>query len=162
MGTLATIYTLATLAMFLVCALARYATEDADRIARAAAWVALLTGMSRIIGVFLDPPNSLIHYPAQDVFMMGLCLAWWQVRGERWAMLLAGCFFAQLFLHAAFWWGGDVSLLRGYIIANNAVFIAELSILTIAGGSHVVRWVGSRLPVFRGRDGRYLALEEAS
>ena len=149
MGPLATFYTFATLGMFLVCALARNLTEDADRIARAAAWVALLTGMSRIIGVFLDPPDSMIHYPAQDLFMMGLCFAWWQVRSERWALMLAGCFFAQLFLHAAFWWGGDVTLLRGYIIANNAVFIAELSILTIAGGSHVVRWVGSRLPVFR-------------
>lgn len=158
MGLLSTLYTLATLGMFLVCALARYVQDDADRIARAAAWLAFGVGVSRIVSAMVDPPWSMIHYPAQDLFMLAMCISWWQVRAEKWALLLGLCFFAQLGFHAAFWWGHEVTLLRRYIIFNNAAFIAELSILTIAGGRHVVAWIGARLPVLRRRVGSHLAL----
>lgn len=149
MGPLATAYALATLVMFLVCALARNETDDADRIARAASWLAFGVGVSRIVAELVDAPWSMAHYPAQDLMMLAMCLGWFQVRREPWALLLASCFAGQLFLHAAFWWVGDPSLLRPYIILNNALFIAELFILTVAGGRYVVSGVLSRLRVSR-------------
>ncbi|MFZ2252632.1 MAG: hypothetical protein WAW13_00490 [Minisyncoccia bacterium] len=147
---MATLYTLATIAMFGICALARVATPDAERIARAAAWVALFTGMSRVIGYFTDAPWSLVHYPAQDLLMLTLAFGWWQVRREWWALSLALLFLAQLFLHALFWFDAASSL-RGYIVANNAFFILQLLTLTIAGGSHALGWVRDRVRLFRGR-----------
>jgi hypothetical protein len=150
MGPLATAYTLATLAMFLVCAIARNCTDDADRVARAAAWLAFGVGMSRIVSALVPAPWSMAHYPAQDLFMLALCLGWFQVRREWWAVLLATCFAVQLYMHAAFWWAHDASALRSYIIQNNAVFIAELLILTVAGGRYVVAGIGARLRMLGG------------
>jgi len=162
MGPLATIYTLATLAMFLVCAIARNATDDADRVARAAAWLALGVGLSRIASSLVSAPWSMAHYPAQDLFMLAMCLGWFQVRREWWAALLATCFAVQLYMHAAFWWAADPTELRSYIIQNNAVFIAELLILTMAGGRYVVAGVVSRLRLSRRGSGPRLAYVEAS
>jgi len=169
MGPLAIAYTFATLGMFLVCAAARYMTGDADRLARAASWIAFGVGASRIVAALVDAPWSMAHYPAQDLFMLALCLAWFQVRREWWAALLAACFGAQLGMHAAFWWAallaacfgaqlgmhaafwwaGDPTLLRSYIVQNNAVFIIELLILTMAGGRYVVAGIGARLRLSR-------------
>lgn len=162
MGPLAIAYTLATLAMFLICALARYMTGDADRIARAASWLAFGVGVSRILSALVDAPWSMAHYPAQDLFMLAMCLAWFQVRREVWAACLATCFAVQLYMHAAFWWAADPGLLRSYIIQNNAVFIAELLILTVAGGRHVVAGVGARLRMSRRWSGARLAYVGAS
>lgn len=149
MGPLAAAYSIATLAMFVVCACARMATQDADRIARAAAWVVFFTGLSRLVGYYTDPPLSMLHYPLIDYFMMMLSFGWWQVRGEWWARVLGAVFLAQCFWHAFFWWpGSDVSLYR-YIYANNGFFIAELTILTLAGGGHVAVWVRDRLRLLR-------------
>jgi hypothetical protein len=161
MGLVSTLYTIATIAMFAVCALARMATPDAERVARAAAWVALFTGGSRLIGLYVEAPWSLVHYPAQDLFMMAIALGWWQVRREMWALVLAGLFFAQLFLHALFWFDGNSSL-RGYIIANNAFFILQLLTLTIAGGGHALGWVRGRLRLLRRWDRRGVWVLEAA
>jgi hypothetical protein len=162
MGPLATAYTLATLVMFAVCALARYLEDDADRVARAAAWLAFGVGVSRIISSVIDPPWSMIHYPAQDLFMLAMCMSWWQVRGEKWAVMLGLLFFVQLGLHAAFWWGHEPTLLRRYIELNNAAFIGQLLVLTAAGGRHVVLGVRRRLPVLRRWTGAHLAMARAS
>lgn len=161
MGQVATLYTLATIAMFGVCALARVATPDAERVARAAAWVAMLTGMSRVVGYFTDAPWSLVHCPAQDLLMMTLALGWWQVRREWWALALGLLFFAQLFLHALFWFDVDSSL-RGYIIANNAFFILQLLTLTVAGGGHALGWVYNRVRLLRHRHPRRAWVLEAA
>lgn len=152
MGFWATLYTLATIGMFVVCALARVLTPDAERVARAAAWVALFTGLSRVVSYFTDAPWSMVHYPAEDLLLMTMALGWWQVRREAWALILAGLFLSQLFLHALFWFD-EMSSLRGYIIANNAVFILELLTLTIAGGGHALGWVRDRLRLSRSRPG---------
>ena len=161
MGPLALTYTLATMATFGVCAFARSVAPDAERVARAAAWVALLTGVSRVISYFADPPWSMVHYPAEDLLMMTLAFGWWQVRGERWVMILALLFLSQLFLHALYWFDGT-SNLRGYIVANNAVFIAELTTLTIAGKGHALGWVRDRFRMLRGRSGGGLWVHEAA
>lgn len=162
MGPLALTYTIATLVMFGLCALAGQVSADASRIARAAAWMAFGVGVSRIVSALVDPPWSMAHYPAQDLFMMAMCLGWYQVRREIWASLLASCFMVQLFLHAAFWWGADPHQLRIYITLNNAAFVGEILILCIAGGRHVAAWVGRRLPVLRRRTGARLAFMEAA
>ena len=161
MGPLALTYTLATMATFGVCAFARSVAPDAERVARAAAWVALLTGVSRVISYFADLPWSMVHYPAEDLLMMTLAFGWWQVRGERWAMILALLFLSQLFLHALYWFDGASSL-RGYITANNACFAAQLLTLTIAGGGHALGWVRDRLRLLRGRFGGGFWVHEAA
>jgi len=161
MGGVATAYTLATIAMFGVCALARAATPDAERVARAAAWVALFTGASRVIGYFTDAPWSLVHYPAQDLVMLTLAFSWWQVRREWWALSLGLLFLAQLFLHALFWFDMESSL-RGYIIANNGFFILQLLTLTIAGGGYALGWLRDRVRLLRGRAGRGVWVLEAA
>ena len=161
MGPLALTYTLATMAMFGVCAFARSVTPDAERVARAAAWLALLTGLSRIVAYFADLPWSMVHYPAEDLLMMTLAFGWWQVRGERWAMVLALLFLSQLFLHALYWFDATSSL-RGYVIANNAVFAAELTTLAVAGGGHALGWVRDRLRLLRSRFGGGLWVHEAT
>jgi len=148
MGLLSTIYTLATIGMFGVCAFARVVTPNAERIARAAAWIALFTGVSRIIAYFADPPWSMVHYPAEDLLLMTMAFSWWQVRRERWALILAFLFLSQLFLHALYWFDIESSL-RGYIIANNAIFCGQLLTLTLAGGGHALGWVRDRLRQFR-------------
>jgi hypothetical protein len=158
MGPLALAYTTATAVMFGVCVLARHLTPDAERVARAAAWVALFTGLSRVVHFFVPPPWSMVHYPAEDLAMLTLAFSCWHVRHERWALLLAGLFLSQLFLHALYWFD-PASSLRGYIIANNALFIAQLVTLTVAGGGYALgrlrhrlhelrRWPGDR--VWRG------------
>lgn len=161
MGGVATLYTLATIAMFSVCALARAATPDAERVARAAAWVALFTGMSRVISFYTDAPWSMVHYPAEDLVMLTLAFGWWQVRRERWALILALLFLSQLFLHALYWFD-NMSSLRGYVIANNALFILQLLTLTTAGGGHALGWVRDRLRLLRGRSGRGVWVLEAA
>lgn len=161
MGVASTLYTLATIGMFGVCALARVATPDAERIARAAAWVALFTGLSRVISFYTDAPWSMVHYPAEDLVMLTLAFGWWQVRRERWALILALLFLSQLFLHALYWFD-DMSSLRGYVIANNAFFILQLLTLTIAGGGHALGWVRDRLRLFRGRPGGGVYVLEAA
>lgn len=161
MGPLALTYTLATMAMFGVCAFARSVAPDAERVARAAAWVALLTGVSRVISYFADPPWSMVHYPAEDILMMTLAFGWWQVRGERWAMILALLFLSQLFLHALYWFDGASSL-RGYIVANNFCFSLELLTLSVAGGEHALGWVRDRLRLLRSRFGGGLWVHEAT
>lgn len=158
MGPVATLYSLATLGMFCVCATARVVTPDAERIARAAAWTVFFTGISRLVSYAADAPWSMVHYPAQDLLMMAMAFGWWQVRGELWAWLLGVCFLTQLFLHAAFWWVGDPGHLYAYVLANNVVFIAELSLLTVAGGRHVGAWLLDRLRLLRGRSGVGLAM----
>lgn len=152
MGPLALTYTLATAAMFGVCTLAGALTEDAARIARVAAWLALFTGLSRIVHFFVPPPWSMVHYPAEDLTLLAISFSCWHVRHERWALLLAGLFLSQLFLHALYWFDATSSL-RGYIIANNAVFIAQLVTLTVAGGGYALGWLRYRLPMFRGGPG---------
>lgn len=137
--------------MFAVCTLAGSLTEDAARVARAAAWVALFTGLSRVVHFFVPAPWSMVHYPAEDLVMLTLAFSCWQVRHESWALILAGLFLTQLFLHALYWFDGTSSL-RGYIIANNALFIAQLATLTVAGGGYALGWVGHRLRQFRGGD----------
>jgi len=160
-GPVALSYTLATIAMFGVCAFARVLTPDAERIARAAAWVALFTGISRVISYFTDAPWSMVHYPAEDLLLMTLALGWWQVRREKWALVLGLLFLSQLFLHALFWFDMNSSL-RGYIYANNGVFILELLTLTIAGGGHALGWVRGRLRMLRRwPGGRVWVLEAA-
>jgi hypothetical protein len=162
MGPLATAYTLATLAMFLVCAIARNCTDDADRVARAAAWLAFGVGISRIVSALVPAPWSMAHYPAQDLFMLAMCLGWYQVRREWWAAALAACFAVQLYMHAAFWWAGDATQTLSYITENNAVFIAELLIATVAGGRYVVAGVVARLSLPRRWNRLGLAYGEAS
>lgn len=161
MGFWSTLYTLATIAMFAVCAFARVLTPDAERVARAAAWMALFTGLSRVIAFFADAPWSMVHYPAEDLLLMALALGWWQIRREAWAIILAGLFLSQLFLHALFWFD-ELSSLRGYIVANNAVFVLELLTLIVAGGGHALGWVRDRLRLSRGWSGGGLRILEAA
>lgn len=161
MGVVSTAYTIATIAMFGICALARMATPDAERVARAAAWVALFTGMSRVISFYTDAPWSMVHYPAEDLVMLTLAFGWWQVRRERWALILALLFLSQLFLHALYWFD-SMSSLRGYVIANNSLFVLQLLTLTIAGGGHALGWVRDRVRLLRGRAGRGVWVLEAA
>lgn len=162
MGLLATMYCLATLLMFCICAAARVVSPDAERIARAAAWVVFFTGISRLVSYLTDAPWSMVHYPAQDLLLMALSFGWWQVRGELWAWLLGACFLTQLFFHAAFWWVGNSDYLYAYVLANNIVFIVELSLLSVAGGRHVGVWLRDRLRLLRGRVGVGMALGSES
>lgn len=152
MGFWASFYSLLTLVMFLICAVARFVNEDADRVARAASWVTLFAALSRIVGYFTDQPLSLVHYPAIDLFMLAMSFGWWQVRGERWAWLLGCCFLSQLVLHAWFWSAGEPKNLFQYILLNNLAFATTLAILATAGGGYVARWVIDRLRMFGRRD----------
>lgn len=149
MGFWATFYSLATLAMFSVCAVARLVSSDADRLARAASWVVLFTGVSRFVSLFVEAPWSIVHYPAIDLFLMWLAFGWWQVRGETWAWLLGACLLTQLGLHCWFWGAGDAGNLYAYILANNIGFFCTLLTLTIAGSGHVVGWLRDRLRLTR-------------
>jgi len=149
-GLLSLLYTIGTLAMFGVCTLARAATPDATRLARAAAWVLLFTGVSRLVSLTVGPPWSMVHYPAEDLLLLLMARDWWRVRGEPWAAVLIACFLTQLSLHALYWFD-PASSLRRYIIANNAIFIIELLTLTTAGGGHAFGWVLHRLRMLRHR-----------
>jgi len=151
-GTLAVLYTLATAVMFGVCTLAGSLTEDAARVARAAAWVALFTGVSRVVHYVLPPPWSMVHYPAEDLTMLAIAFSCWHVRHEKWALILAALFLSQLFLHALYWFN-PASSLRGYIIANNALFIGQLATLTLAGGGYALAGIDRRVRVLRRRAG---------
>ena len=161
MGLLSTLYTLATIGTFGVCAFARVLTPDAERVARAAAWVALFTGVSRIIAFYAEPPWSMVHYPAEDLLLMTMAFSWWQVRGERWALLLALLFLSQLFLHALYWFDISSSL-RGYIIANNFLFCCQLLTLTLTGGGHALARIRGRLRLLRRRSGNSVWILEAA
>lgn len=162
MGILATTYSVAALVMFMICATARIISPNADRIARAASWVVLFTGLSRLVGYYTDPPLSVIHYAPIDLFLMILSFGWWQVRGERWAWWLGLCFLSQLVLHGWFWWEADPRNLYLYLTLNNGHFLATLLILTFAGGGYVARWLHDRLRLPRRRLRGFLAHREAS
>ena len=151
------IYSLATLVMFIMCALARLITPDADRIARAAAWVVFFTGLGRLVGYYTDPPLSMLHYVLVDYLMMVLSYGWWQVRGEKWAWTLGTLFLCQLCGHMLFWASRDEANVYNYIVYNNGLFVLELSVLSIAGGSYVGGWIRDRLLLLRRRSSHILA-----
>ena len=56
-----------------------------------------------------------------------------------------------------FWASQDAANLYRYIVYNNALFVLELSTLTLAGGSHVGGWIRDRLLLLRRRTGDVLA-----
>jgi len=126
-----------TAATFGAAVLAERLTPDAHRVARAASWVVLFSGLNLIARAVADPPWSMVLHPAQDVWLLSLALGWWHVRRERWTLVLAGLLFAALAIHAGFWFG-DLARLRSYIVLNNVLFAFECATVFVAGGLYVV------------------------
>ena len=153
MGVVSTTFTLCTLGTFALAALAGRMTERAVEVYYAAAVVVIFAGFSRAVGVFLDPPWSMAFYPLQDVMCAALCFGAYRGSRNWWKAALGLGFVAQCGIHAWFWASGDdsVSTLRQYILANNVFYAAELAVLFVAGGGHVVGVLRDRWGVFHPR-----------
>lgn len=149
-----TLYQSATVLMAVVCLLAVILDRSAVDVAGAAMVVFVFTVMSRMISQELDPPWSTAHMPLQDVICVAV--AWWGHRRARrwWTQALALAFTAQLGAHVGYWGvfvlTGDTTWIQttAYLWIINSLFVAELVILTGAGGGHVAGYVRSRLPLF--------------
>lgn len=148
------IYQASTVLMAVVCLLAVMLDRSAVDVAGAAMVVFVFTVMSRMISREMDPPWSTAHMPMQDLICVAV--AWWGHRRSPrwWTFALAMAFTVQLGGHVAYWGSfaatGAVTWIQTtiYLWVINGLFLAELAILTAAGGGHVAGYVRARLPVF--------------
>lgn len=137
--------------MFATAMLAARLTHRATEVYHAACVLIVFAGFSRVVSLFLTPPWSMAFYPLQDALCAALCFGAYRMSRERWKLLLGLCFVVQCGIHAWFWSAGDDSVhaLRGYILANNVFYAAELAVIFATGGGHVARVVIDRLRMLR-------------
>jgi len=146
-------FMIATTAMFLVCWAAVLFRKEAMEVAAAGAVVFLFTMISRVWSANTDMPLSSVPWPLQDLICGTLALVLFQKHREWWKFALAVCFGAQCGAHVIYWWfvlsqGPSRDLTLSYIWVINPLFGAELLVLSIAGGQHIVGNVLDRLRVF--------------
>ncbi|RAK68834.1 hypothetical protein [Phenylobacterium kunshanense] len=96
----------------------------------------------RIMGVFLSPPQSMQLYPLIDLCFGVFAFLSWRRDPRLWKLGLVGLLLAQSAGHAAFWLAyGDTlppreayAVIIRYMVANNAIFAAQLLLVAWAGG----------------------------
>lgn len=149
-------FMIATGVMVGVCALASHLRREALEVFAAAAVVFVFTMVSRIWSANTSMPLSAVPWPLQDLICGLLAVGLFVKHREAWKFALAVAFSLQCAAHVLFWCGvvamGTATRADGiaYIWVINSVFAAELLILTLAGGRHVVSHALDRLRVSGG------------
>lgn len=140
-------YTIFTLAVMAVCALAAWKREEAREVFAASIFVVLLNTLVQLaislhnaLGGNLHPPASFIPDPIIDGLSMLLCAWSWTRRKVIWKLVLASCFLAQLGTHVAFWGSRDDGSVAqyNYTTTINLLYICIMLTLAVAGGRHLV------------------------
>ncbi len=87
-------------------------------------------------------PDAMRFHPLVDLIGLSVAVAAYMTQKQRWKLVLAFLFLAQLFTHVWFWWEiRDVSpfvIGRSYILTLNWIWFAQLVCVGWMGGAHVV------------------------
>lgn len=119
--------------------------------------------VGRVLGAFLDPPESMMANPAIDLVFGVAIFMFWRKDREVWKLVIVGLLIGQCAAHAAFAMAYDPGLsplaewevVTRYKAANNVLFALQLLTVTWAGGlDELVRRLRARLPG-RARSGRH-------
>lgn len=121
----------------------------------ASVMIAAIWSFTNGAAAFWSFPDSKQFHPLVDLIGLSVCIAAYMTQRQRWKLVLACLFLAQLYLHVGFWWTWGNSPLgsigRDYIVLLNVLWAAQLVCVGWPGGKHAV------LALSRLRDHRSLS-----
>lgn len=102
----------------------------------------IIWAITNIMAAIFAPPLSKALHWLIDFVGLSVCIIAWRTHRERWKLVLAGLFLAQLFLHALFWveWQTQPhgNMLYNYVLGLNMIWLVQLATAAWPGGRYVV------------------------
>lgn len=106
----------------------------------ASGMLAAIWAFTNAVGVIWDFPENKQFHPLVDLLGLSIAVAAYVTQRQRWKIVLATLFLAQLSLHAAFWAGQvyppEMSG-RFYVGLLNVLWLLQLVSVGAPGGWHV-------------------------
>ena len=148
------IYTMATLAVFLICFLAyRSRPQQYADLMGVSAMIALVFAVGNLLLAMYRFPDALLAFPLLDLTLAAMIYRAWQKNREPWKAVMVGSLVVQLMLHfaaIAMWKTGELTQygLWLYVVSINAFFVVQLATLASVGVGHGLdclrRWLSDR------------------
>ena len=100
---------------------------------------------TNILGVIWDFPTSKQFHPLIDLVGLAAAIAAYMTQRQRWKLVLAYLFFAQLCVHAVFWamwiYAPYSGIGRSYMATLTVLWLAQLVCVGTPGGGRVATLV---------------------
>lgn len=150
------IYTLATLAVFVICFLAyRSRPQRYADLMGVSVMIALVFAVGNLLLAMYRFPDALLAFPLLDLTLAAMIYRAWQKNREGWKVVMVWSLVAQLMLHVvaiSMWKLGGLTQqgLYLYVVAVNGFFIVQLLALGCVGVGHGLDRVRAYLSDRRG------------